>query len=79
MYDRSQAEKNSHDPKKLWNLINQKLGKNKKQISPITKMYDKNKQAVTDTKGIADNMNIFFSNIGLELSDCQKCASRART
>ena len=69
MYDRSQVEKNSHDPKNPFNLINQKLGKNKKQNSPITKMYDKNKQAVTDTKGIADNMNIFFSNIGLELSN----------
>ena len=69
MYDRSQVEQNSHDPKKLWNLINQKLGKNKKQNTPITKIYHKNNQAVTDTKEIADTMNIFFSNIGQELSD----------
>ena len=68
MYDKKQIEANMNNPQKLWNVINQKIGKNSKRNSNIKYILDNNKK-ITDPVNIVEHLNKFFCNIGKKLSD----------
>ncbi|KAL7287653.1 hypothetical protein TKK_0018294 [Trichogramma kaykai] len=54
--------------RKLWNYINNKLGKNCKTECPVKKIKF-NDNTIEDADIIANHFNDFFSNIGLELAN----------
>ena len=68
MYDKKQIEVNMNNPKKLWNVINKKIGKNSKKNSNIKYIIDNNKK-ITDPDNIVEHLNKFFCNIGKKLID----------
>lgn len=66
-YNAEQVNKNSSDSRKLWQFINNKLGRKSKTDNDIKKLIYKDKE-VTDTKDVADVFVDFFSNIGMKLA-----------
>lgn len=66
-YDAEQVSESSSDSKKLWQYINNKLGKNNKVDNDIKYLIYKNKE-ITDDKEVADVFVDFFSSIGLNLA-----------
>ena len=50
------------------NLINQKIGKDRKRNNNINYIIDNNKK-ITDPQKIAEHLNKFFCNVGKKLSD----------
>ena len=69
VHDRRQVENYSKNPRKLWNIINQKLGKKFDRKETITQICNKDMQIVTNPKEIANIMNAYFNNIGTDLSE----------
>ena len=63
------AQKN--DMRKTWRTINDTLNSKSNKSKFPTKFIVNNK-TITDHKEIADQFNIFFSNIGLTLSEASK-------
>lgn len=57
-YDKKQIESNINNPKKLWEVINDKIG-NKKSRDTINCIKTGDKK-VTDKTEIANDMNSFF-------------------
>ena len=51
----------------MWNVINQKIGKNSKKENNINYIIE-NKKKISDSKEIAEHFNKYFSNIGKKLS-----------
>ena len=66
-YDKMQIRANQDNPKKLWLLINNKLGKNIKKKEDISYINHNNNQ-ITDPNLVAEFMNDFFTNVGTKLS-----------
>ena len=57
-----------NSPKKIWNVINKKIGKNRKRKNSINYLTDSNKK-ISDPVKIAEHLNKFFCSIGKKLSD----------
>lgn len=55
------------NPKKLWNFINSKLNKKKKEVNSINSLII-NSQKIDNKADIADHMNSYFCDVGLNLS-----------
>lgn len=68
-YDKKQIESNLNNPKNLWNIINQKLGKDLKRTADLNYIIDENNSKIYDSTGIGKNMNSYFCNIGNQLSN----------
>lgn len=66
-YDAEQVNRNISDSRKLWQYINNKLGRKNKADNDIKKLICNDKE-VTDAKDIANVFVDFFSNIGLNLA-----------
>lgn len=69
LHDQRFIQKNSKDKKKIWNIINSKLGKNLKTQNKISYLVDENNAKVTEAKNIAETMNTFFTNVGKNLAN----------
>ena len=54
--------------KSMWNVINQKIGKNSKKKNNINYIIENNKK-ISDSKENAEHFNKYFCNIGIKLSD----------
>ena len=54
--------------KSMWNVINQKIGKNNKKKNNINCIIENNKK-ISDSKEIAEHFNKYFCNIGKKLND----------
>ena len=52
----------------MWNLINQKIGKNSKKKNNINYIIENNKK-ISDSKEIVEHFNKYFCNIDKNLSD----------
>ena len=57
-----------NNSKSLWNVLNQKLGKNSKRNKNINYIID-NSEKITDSTNMAEHMNKFFCEIGKKISD----------
>ena len=57
-----------NNSKSIWNVINQKIGKNCKRNNNINYIIDNNKK-ISNPQKIAEQLNKFFCNIGKKLSD----------
>lgn len=69
-YDAQSLVKNSKYPRKFWNIIKDKIGKNKKKnVNSIDYLINENNDKIEDKELIADNMNEYFCSIGQRLSD----------
>ena len=66
-FERNKIEKSSKDPKKLWEIINNKLGKTKKANKTIDYIYA-NKNKIVNKEDIANLMNTYFCEVGANLS-----------
>ena len=66
-FERNKIEKSSKDPKKLWEIINNKLGKTKKANMIIDYIYA-NKNKIVNKEDIANLMNTYFCKVGANLS-----------
>ena len=63
-YERDRINENSNDPKKIWNIIREKIGKNKKKsVNKIKYIYEKGIKIENKTE-IANIMNNFYCNVG---------------
>lgn len=61
-YDQGLVQNNANNPKKLWEIINSKIGK-KKSYDTINYIKVDNDR-ISDKTDIANSMNKFFSEIG---------------
>lgn len=67
-YERERINENSNDTKKLWKIIKEKIGKNKKKDNnKITSIID-NGNKIEDKTEIANIMNSYYCNVGKNLS-----------
>ena len=66
-FERNKIEKSSKDPKKLWEIINNKLGKTNKANKTIDYIYA-NKKKNGNKDDIANLMNTYFCEVGANLS-----------
>ena len=57
-----------NNSKSLWNVLNQKLGKNSKRNKNINYIID-NSEKITDSTNMAEHINKFFCEIGKKISD----------
>ena len=67
-YDKKLIESSMINIKSMWNVINQKIGKNSKKKNNINYIIESNKK-ISDSKEIAEHFNKYFCNIGKKLSD----------
>ena len=67
-YDHQEIEKNSSNSRRLWKIINAKLGRDKKTTS-IKYLIDSNITKITDAQDISNKMNQYFCSIGKELAN----------
>ena len=58
----------SGDQKKTWRVLNEIIGRNNKKCTFPDKLNNSKNELLTEPKEIADEMNHFFSNIGLTLA-----------
>lgn len=68
-YEQKIIEENVNDKKKLWKVINQKLGKGLNKSSDIKYILDDSNKKIEEPNGIANTMNTYFCNIGIQLSN----------
>ena len=59
MYDKKQIESCMNSPKSVWNVINNKIRKNRKRNNNINYLTDSNKK-ISDSMKIAKHLNQFF-------------------
>ena len=59
MYDKKQIESCMNSPKSVWNVINNKIRKNRKRNNNINYLTDSNKK-ISDSVKIAKHLNQFF-------------------
>lgn len=69
IHDREQMLANCSNSRKLWKLINEKIGKNTKNKERIEYIQEEDKNKINDSQTIAENLNSHFCNIGLNLSN----------
>ena len=67
-YDKKLIESSMNNIKSMWNVINQKIGKNSKKENNINYIIENNKK-ISDSTEIAEYFNKYFCNIGKKLSD----------
>ena len=65
-FERNNIEKSSKDPKELWKIINNKLGKIKKANKIIDYIYA-NKNKIVNKEDIP-NLDTYFCEVGANLS-----------
>ena len=58
-YDKKQIEYSMNNSKSIWNVINQKIAKNRKTNNDINYIIDNDKK-ITDPQKIAEHLNKFF-------------------
>ena len=68
LHHKKQIESSMNSPKSILNVINQKIGKNRKRINNINYVTDSNKK-ISDPVQIAEHLNKFFCSISKKLSD----------
>lgn len=68
LYDKDLISKNLNNCKKLWDIINQKLGRKRKNNDSISYVYGSCNQKIFEPKEISNHMNTYFSTIGSTLS-----------
>ena len=66
--DKKQIEYSMNNSQSIWNVINQKIGKNRKRNNNINYIKDNNKK-ISDPQKITEHLNKFFCNISKKLSD----------
>lgn len=69
MYDRDTIKMHKDNPRKLWNVLNNIIGKKTAKKNDITYIIDNQNQKIYDNVTIANLMNTYFCSIGSELSD----------
>ena len=57
-----------NNSKGIWNVINRKIGKNRKRNNNINYIIDYNEK-ISDPQIIVEHLNKFFCNMGKKLSD----------
>lgn len=67
-YESKQILDNCTNTRKLWKLINEKIGKNNKK-EKIEYIHDQYKNKINNSQTISDTFNSYFCNIGIELSN----------
>ena len=67
LYYQKEIENNSRIPKGTWNVLNDLMGKNTKNIQ-ITKLNKSPSETITDAKCIADHLNTHFTEIDPKLA-----------
>lgn len=67
-HEKKLVEANCNNPKNLWKIINNKIGKRKKENNKIEHIIDDNNTKITNAEHIAEAMNGYFSEIGDILS-----------
>ena len=55
-YDKKQIESSMNNTKSIWNVINKKIGKNRKKNNNIDYIIDNNKK-ISDSDRIAEHLN----------------------
>ena len=65
-FERNKIEKSGKDPKKLWEIINNKLGKTNKANKTIDYIYV-NKNKIVSKEDISNLMNTYFCEVGANL------------
>ena len=65
-YDKKLIESSMNNIKSMWNVINQKIGKNNKKKNNIKYIIENNKK-ISDSKEISEHFNKYFCNIGKKL------------
>lgn len=75
-FDKKQIQQSNGNSKKLWGIINDKLGKNKNKTD-INYIIDDNNKKIKDSKIIAEKMNKFFCEVGKQLSNNIKTPDNA--
>ena len=69
-YEYNEFDVNSGDSTRIWQLINNKLGKKVNAKENIKYIIDKdNNVKITDSSEIANKMNYYFCNVGKELAN----------
>lgn len=68
-YEQNIFKNNKNNPKKLWQLINAKLGKAEKENKEVEYILDNNKRKIENNIDIANFFNEYFCNIGPKLSE----------
>lgn len=66
-YEHDEIERNSNNPRRLYEIINYKLGSHKIKNENIKYIIDDNKVKVSDPQIMANKMNQYFCNIGKKL------------
>lgn len=67
-YDREQIISNIGDSRRLWRVVNNRLGRNLKEDGYINYIYDENKHKIFEPNKICNILNSYFCNVGFELS-----------
>lgn len=68
-YEKINVELNCNNPRKLWQVINSKINKNKtKQNNNLNHIIDDSGKKITEQTEIANEMNNYFSDVGTKLS-----------
>lgn len=70
LHEKKELEKVANDKKKLWNFVSQRLGKRTRKDGCIKYLVNNDNVKIEDPKEIAENLNDYFSGIGVEL--CKK-------
>ena len=70
-FEINKIEKSIKDPKKLWEIFSNKLGKTKKANKIIDYIYA-NKNKIVNKEDIANLMNTYFCEVGANLSKNSK-------
>ena len=67
-YEKNLIKMNSNNPRKLWNFISTKLGKNRKNLnSDINQLLDTNNKIITEPLQKANHLNNYFCGVGKNL------------
>ena len=60
-------DRNKHNPKAIWNLINDLYSRKLDKLKSVSEIKI-GEQITTNTTEIAEQFNLYFSNIGMDLA-----------
>lgn len=79
-YERNRISKNCNDPKKLWEIINEKMGKTKRKSDNTINSINDNGKKILGDSNIASCMNKYFCEIGKNLSEkLRNCNEKSKS
>ena len=67
-YEKKNIEQNIENSRKLWEIINAKMGKNRYNDNDISEIKMSSNEIIRDKKKIADMMNSYYCTMGKEMS-----------